>query len=361
MMPTSSPLPTHYMVGPIRVEPNVVLAPMEGVTDVSFRRLIRQIGGVGLTVTEFIASEGLKRGVSRMHDMARFDPDERPVAIQIYGRSPEVMAEAGRIVEDLGASIVDINMGCPSKKVCAHSGGSALMTDLDLAREIIASVKAAISIPLTVKMRSGFDHDKRNAADLAHICQEEGVAAIAIHWRTRTDKYGGERRVDQIAAAVDRVSIPVLANGDIIDIPSAVRMFQETGCAGVMVGRGAMRNPWLLKQITEHLRGEPITQVTAKERLEVLMSYLAAQQGQFSTERAALGRFKQIVNHFTRSLAHGSTARMRMLRSETIPEAVAHAHDYFARLDARDGGIEGAFDGYDKPGVEKRARITPAA
>jgi tRNA-dihydrouridine synthase B len=167
--------PTHYNIRHLRIEPNVVLAPMEGVTDLTFRRLIRQIGGCGQTTTEFIASEGLKRGAARMEEMAKFDPDEHPVAIQIYGRSPESMAEAARIIEDSGADICDLNFGCPSKKVCAHSGGSALLKDMELATEIVRAVRKAISIPLTVKMRSGFDHTMRNAPEVAQMCQDEGA------------------------------------------------------------------------------------------------------------------------------------------------------------------------------------------
>lgn len=193
-MYTRTVFPLHYQVRHLRIEPNLVLAPMEGVTDLTFRRLVRSIGGVGLTCTEFIASEGLRRGVAKMKEMARFDADERPVAIQIYGRHPDAMAEAARMIEDAGADICDLNFGCPSKKVCAHSGGSALLKDPALARDILRAVRAAISIPLTVKMRSGFDAAQRNAPDIAYLAQEEGAEAITVHWRTRADAYGGSAR-----------------------------------------------------------------------------------------------------------------------------------------------------------------------
>ncbi len=325
-------LPNSYMVRDVRIFPNVVLAPMEGVTDLPFRRLIREIGGAGMTCTEFIASEGLKRGVGKMHEMAQFDADESPISIQIYGRRPEVMAEAARIVQDMGPTIIDINMGCPSKKVCAHSGGSALMKDPDLAKEIIRAVRNAITLPLTVKMRSGFDHTNRNADEIARIAQEEGAEAITIHWRTRSDLYGGERAIDKIAETKSKLSIPVIGNGDVIDIPSAVRMFEETGCDGVMVGRGAIRNPWSLLQIAQHINGEPVTQITATDRRRVLLGYLDSLNGRFRSERGTLGRFKKISNYFTKGLPYGGDVRTLVLRSQTIPEAVDHLETYFERL-----------------------------
>ena len=336
-------LPTHYMVRDVRIEPNVVLAPMEGVTDLPFRRLIREIGGVGMTATEFIASEGLKRGVGKMHEMAKFDPDESPISIQIYGRRPEVMAEAAKIVQDMGPTIVDINMGCPSKKVCAHSGGSALMKDPALARDIIRAVREAVTIPLTVKMRSGFDHTQRNADEIAWIAQEEGAEAITIHWRTRSDLYGGERMVDKIRETKDKLSIPVIGNGDVIDIPSAMRMFKETGCDGVMVGRGAIRNPWSLLQITQHLRGEEVTQITAADRRRVLLGYLDSLNGRFRSERGTLGRFKKISNYFTKGLPYGGDVRTLVLRSQTIEEAVEHLEIYFERLTRFEAGESTVF------------------
>jgi len=336
-------MPNSYMVRDIRIEPNVVLAPMEGVTDLPFRRLIREIGGAGLTCTEFIASEGLKRGVGKMHEMAQFDADESPVSIQIYGRRPDVMAEAARIVQDMGPSIIDINMGCPSKKVCAHSGGSALMKDPVLARDIIRAVRSAVSIPLTVKMRSGFDHTDRNADDIAWIAQEEGAEGVTIHWRTRSDLYGGLRAVDKIAETKDKLHIPVVGNGDVIDIPSAMRMFKETGCDGVMVGRGAIRNPWSLLQISQHIRGEPITEITAADRRRVLLGYLDSLNGRFRSERGTLGRFKKISNYFTKGLPHGGRVRTLVLRSQNIEDAVLHLETYFDRLAQFEAGDSTVF------------------
>ncbi|MFZ5481891.1 MAG: tRNA dihydrouridine synthase DusB [Myxococcota bacterium] len=330
--------PSRYTVRNVVVEPNLVLAPMEGVTDLTFRRLVRRIGGTGLTVTEFVASEGLRRGVERMEHMARFDPDERPVAVQIYGRNPEAMAEAARIVEDAGADICDLNFGCPSKKVCAHSGGSSLMKEPDLARAIVSQVRRAISIPLTVKMRSGFDGTQRNAPDVAWMCQEEGAEAITIHWRTRADLYGGVRAVDKIAETKSKLRIPVVANGDVVDFESAARMFRETGCDGVMIGRGAIKNPWVFKQVWAQMHGEAPCVVDADEKRRVLLAYFESIRGEFRTDRGALGRMKKIANYFTHGLPYGSELRVAFLHSQSIEEAVAHTERYFGRLAALERG-----------------------
>lgn len=307
---------------------------MEGITDLTFRRLIREIGGPGLTYTEFVPSSGLRRGANgKLAEMVRFDPDEVPIAIQLYGRDPDIMAEAAKMVADLGATICDINMGCPSKKVCAHSGGSALMKDPPLAAAIVRAVRAAIDIPLTVKMRSGFDATQRNAPDVAHMCQEEGAEAITIHWRTREDRYGGTRAIDKIAETVQRVSVPVIGNGDITTPETAEQMLRETGCDGVMIGRGVMRNPWSLLQIAQHLRGEQPMNVTAAERQERLLRFLDRYHALFRHEKAALGRFKAIAKYFSADLPDGKPFRQRLLRSQSVDEVIEHTHAYFANWD----------------------------
>ena len=346
--------PLAYQVRHIRIEPNLVLAPMEGVTDLTFRRLVRQIGGVGLTVTEFIASEGLRRGSAKMEQMARIDEDEHPVAIQIYGRDPASMAEGAKIVQDLGADICDINMGCPSKKVCAHSGGSALLKDPALARDIVRAVRAAIQIPLTVKMRSGFDAQNRNAPDVAWMCQEEGVEAITMHWRTRADLYGGTRAVDKIAATKARLSIPVIGNGDVVDYESAMRMFADTGCDAVMIGRGAIRNPWVFAQVHRRMMGgEPLV-VDAEEKRRVLIGFFETLRVEFRNDRGALGRMKKIANYFTGGLPHASELRYAILHSDTPEIAMGEVNRFFDALaERRAARLRGlpAGDGADGDGA----------
>lgn len=309
-----------------------MLAPMEGVTDLTFRRLIRRIGGTGLTVTEFIASEALRRGIPKAEMMARIDPDERPVAIQIYGRNPEAMAEAASGIEEAGATMVDLNFGCPSKKVCAHSGGSSLLREPDHARQIVREVRKAIKIPLTVKMRSGFDHSIRNAPDIAKMCEDEGVDGITIHWRTRADLYSGVRAVDKIAEAKRRLRIPVVGNGDVVDYASAMAMFNDTGVDGVMIGRGAIKNPWVFRQIEAAMHGRPPVVVDANEKRRVLLSYFSSIRREFTTDKGILGRMKKVANYFTHGLPHGSDLRVAILHSNTIDQAVTVVNTFFDQV-----------------------------
>lgn len=332
-------LPISFQVRDLVVDPCVVLAPMEGVTDLAFRRLVRAIGGTGMTWTEFIPGEGLSRGDRRWVRMAELDPDEWPVVVQVYGRKPAALADAARFVADLGASAVDINMGCPSKRVCANSGGSALMREPALVAEIVAAVRAAVTVPVMVKMRSGFDQDQRNAPEVAWIAQEEGAEAVTIHWRTRADGYSGSRAVDKIAETVDRLDVPVIGNGDIVDPQSAEAMLRQTGCDGLMIGRGAMKNPWVFQQLRAWLHGEDVPEVTAQDRRDALLGYLAECQRHFGTnplgrrrtnpEAAALGRFKQLSKHFLADLAGGAQVRRDVLHSRTIDQATTHVERYF--------------------------------
>ncbi len=334
--------PTSYRIRDLTIAPNVVLAPMEGVTDLYFRRAIRRVGGVGFTCTEFVPAKGLSTRGRRVMQTCAFDPDESPIVIQIYGKEPEVMARAGKIVQDLGATIVDINMGCPSKKVCKNSGGSALMKDPALCAEIVRAVRAAVDLPLTVKMRSGFDAEHRNAPEIAWICQEEGAEAVTIHWRTREDRYSGERAVDKITETKARLQVPVLANGDIVDVPSALRMLDETGVDGLMVGRGVIQNPWLPLQISQALRGEPVVEPSASQRREILFFYFDQIRSAYHSEKGALGRMKMLSSRFTMPLPDAETLRSKVLRSQTPDEAQGLIADFFDALEAKQAGAPAA-------------------
>lgn len=325
----SWPWPRTLMIRDIRVDPACILAPMEGVTDLTFRRLVRSIGGCGLFVTEFISADGLYKQIERAMRMARFDEGERPISIQIYGRDPHALAEGARMVEALGADIIDLNMGCPSKKVCAHSGGSALMKEPELARQIVSAIRAATDLPFTVKMRAGWDSESRNAADIAWMCQEEGAEMVAVHWRTRKDLYGGDRDLTPIAAVKDRVSIPVVANGDIVDVATAVEAFRDTGCDAVMVGRGAVRNPWVFAEIRAAMNGMPAPIVDDVERERVLLGYFAAIRESFRTDLGALGRFKKIARYFTAGVEGGDVLRQQIFHSQTAEEAIDVVQRFF--------------------------------
>ena len=236
-------------VGPLFIAPPLFLAPMAGVTDRDFRLIVRRIGGVGVVTMEFLSSRGLTEGDQRVHRLMHFEEEERPLSIQIYGSDADTMAEAARMVEAHGADLCDINMGCPANKVLKGCAGAALMADLPLAERIIATVRKAIRIPLTVKFRLGMDDRRRNFLELGRICEANGVDAVAMHGRTARQGFRGEATWREIAELKEALSIPVLGNGDIKKAEDAVRMFRETGCDGVMIGRGATRNPWIFQQI----------------------------------------------------------------------------------------------------------------
>lgn len=323
-------LPRAYTVrDDLVIAPNLVLAPMEGVTDVTFRRLIRAIGGCGLTFTEFIPAHGLSRRGARELLMAQFDEAERPITIQVFGNDPAVLAEGARVVQDLGADAVDLNMGCPSKRVCAHSGGSALMKEPELVRDIVRAMRAAVRIPFTVKMRAGWDPEHENAVEIARISEGEGAEAVAVHWRTRTEKYGGTRRLDVIADVKQAVHVPVLANGDIVDVASAHQTLLQTGVDGLMIGRGAIKDPWVFRRIHAAQRGEALPVVDEAEKMRVLLRYFAEIRARFRTDKGALGRFKKIAKYFVDGVEDGQDLKMLVLRSQSPEAAIEHIERHF--------------------------------
>src|SRR5436309_3580752 len=246
-------------LGPVHVDPPLWLAPMAGVTDRDFRLIVRRIGGVGVVTMEFISSRAIVSGNDRTRELMYFSDEERPLSIQIYGSDAATMAEAARVVEELGADVCDINMGCPANKVLKGCAGAALMGDLGLAEEIVRSVRRVISIPLTVKFRLGLDDARRNYLDLGRICEANGVAAVAMHARTARQMFTGEADWSHLARLKETLAIPVIGNGDVRTPEDALRMMAETGCDGVMVGRGATTNPWLFRQIASRLSGGAIS------------------------------------------------------------------------------------------------------
>jgi nifR3 family TIM-barrel protein len=312
---------------------------MEGVTDLLFRRLVRQIGGCGLFVTEFIPALGLTKDVPVALKSAEFAPDEYPISIQIYGREPELMAEAARYVQDLGPTMIDLNMGCPSKQVVKRSGGSALMREPEQARRVIRAMRAATELPFTVKMRGGWDHEMRNAPEVARMCEDEGVEGLSVHWRTRADGYKGERRLDIIAEVVDQVSVPVFANGDIVDVESARSTRAATGCAGLMIGRGAIRDPWVFERIRRDECGLPPIEVGADEKERVLLGCYAAIRDDSRTDLGALGRMKRISRYFAGGLPDGAALRQSIFHSQEVDQAIERVRAYFERLRAREQAL----------------------
>ncbi len=260
-------------LGSIDVDPPLILAPMAGVTDRDFRLIVRRIGGVGLVTMEFISAKGLVGGDRRVLDLMHYAEEERPISIQVYGSDAATMAEAAREVERRGADVCDINMGCPANKVLKGCAGAALMGDLKLAEEIIRAVRQAISIPLTVKFRLGLDDRRRNFLELGWICEDGGVCAVALHARTAKQHYTGEAEWPAIAELKRALSIPVIGNGDVRGPDDALKLLRETGCDGVMVGRGATRNPWLFRQMAARLSGGEISEPSWQDRRDLILDH----------------------------------------------------------------------------------------
>jgi nifR3 family TIM-barrel protein len=312
----------------VRVDPPLVLAPMAGVTDRQFRLLLRRIGGVGLVTMEFVSSDGIVRGNRRTMDLMKFSPEERPLSIQIYGSDPGRMADAARVVEELGADVCDINMGCPANKVLKGCSGCALMGDLPLARRIVSAVRRAIAIPLTVKFRTGLRDGSEADLDLGRICQEEGVDAVALHPRTAKQMFRGSADWSRIARLREALTIPVIGNGDVDSPEAAVRMFGETGCDAVMIGRASMKNPWIYRQAADLLAGREPTEPTLSDRRDLILQHFRLLERQ-EEPRFALHKLRTFTGWYTRGLPGGRKLRLRINELRTVEEFVEAVEAFF--------------------------------
>src|SRR5437667_409901 len=261
-------------IGSVDLASPFVVAPMAGMTDTGFCRLVKRHGGCGLVVTEMVSSEGLVRGIDRTLEYAEYTEPERPISIQIFGGDPEKMASAAQIVEGMGADIVDINMGCPVPKIAKHNAGCSLMREPEHAQEVVGAMARAVKIPVTVKMRAGWDHDQINAPEMPRRMEDAGAAAVAVHGRTAAQSYSGQSDWDLIASVAAGVSIPVFGSGDCIEPEDVVRRVRGTGIAGVLVGRGALRNPWIFEQAAAIASGRAPRIISEEERGRVLLDYV---------------------------------------------------------------------------------------
>ena len=333
-------------IGSVQLTSPLVVSPMAGMTDTAFRRLVKRQGGCGLVVSEMVSSEGLVRGIDRTLEYAEYTEEERPVSIQIFGGDPQKMAEGARIVEGMGADVVDVNMGCPVPKISKHNAGCSLMREPTHAAAIIAAMVKAVRIPVTVKMRKGWDDDELTAPDVARRVEDAGAAAITIHGRTAKQSYSGHADWDFVTRIADVLSIPVFGSGDCVEAADIVERLRR-GVSGVFVGRGVLRNPWILAQAEDLLAGRPARAVTADDRRRFLLDYIDLLQherlreeegfrhcapgaaraknespsvGTPRHDRWVINKVRALCSWYTKGLDNGSHLRIQINAAESLPQ-----------------------------------------
>ena len=312
-------------IGPIALQSPFAIAPMAGMTDTAFRRLVKRHGGCGLVVTEMVSAEGLVRGIDRTLEYAEYTEEERPISIQIFGGDPDKMAAAAQVVEGMGADIVDVNMGCPVPKIAKHNAGCSLMREPAHAAAVIGAMTRAVKIPVTVKMRAGWNDEERNAPTLARMVQDAGASAIAVHGRTAAQSYSGSADWDLVARIAADVTIPVFGSGDCIE-PQQIVERLRSGVGGVLVGRGVLRNPWILAQAADLAAGGSPRLVTLEDRGRFLLDYIELllqervdESRALSHDRWVINKLRALASWYTKGLDNGSHLRTAINTVDSLP------------------------------------------